>query len=181
LGIDDDPVVSRAEQDEEESKSVGHSMTLDQDCGDRDLIQRHLLQLSEKVGRRLRRGGYSGRTVTVTLRYSDFQTFTRQQRLHRPVDHGLDIFAAASAILESLSLEQPVRLVGVSVSGLQRQMAQVPLFTDERKRKFTAEAMDDINDRYGDFTVTWGTLVDRYRHERVISPAWRPGGDREYS
>jgi len=179
MGIDDDPVVSRAEQDEVESRSVGHSMTLDQDCRDRTMIQQHVLQLSEKVGRRLRRGGYSGRTVTLTLRYSDFQTFTRQRCLHRPMDHGLDIFATASAILEDLSLEQPVRLVGVSVSGLQRQMAQVPLFTDERKRKFTAEAMDDINDRYGDFTVTWGTLANRYRHERVISPAWRPGGDRE--
>jgi DNA polymerase-4 len=40
--------------------------------------------------------------------------------------------------------------------------------------------MDDINDRYGDFTVTWGTLVERYRHERIISPAWRPEGDRQY-
>jgi DNA polymerase-4 len=180
LGMDDEPVVSRSEQDEEESKSVGHSMTLDHDCGDRDMIQRHLLQLSEKVGRRLRRGGYSGRTVTLTLRYADFRTFSRQQRLPRAVNHGLDIYTAGASILERLTLEQPVRLVGVSVSSLQREMDQVPLFTDERKRKVTSEAMDDINDRYGDFTVTWGTLADRYRHERVISPAWRPGGDREY-
>lgn len=179
-GIDDDLVVSRAEQDEEESKSVGHSMTLEQDCGDREMIQRHLLQLCEKVGRRLRRGGYTGRTVSLTLRYADFQTFSRQQRLPRPVEHGLDIFATASAILARISLDQPVRLVGVSVSVLEKQMSQVPLFTDERRRKFTSEAMDDINDRYGDFTVTWGTLAARYRHERVISPAWRPGGDREY-
>ncbi len=179
-GIDDDPVVSRAAQDEEKSKSVGHSMTLEQDCGDLDMIQRHLLQLCEKVGRRLRRGGYTGHTVSLTLRYADFHTFSRQQRFHRPVDHGLDIFAAASAILERISLEQPVRLVGVSVSSLDRQMLQVPLFEEERKRKFTSDAMDDINDRYGDFTVTWGTLAERYRHERVISPAWRPGGDREY-
>ncbi|MEK6744876.1 MAG: DNA polymerase IV [Nitrospirota bacterium] len=179
-GIDDDPVVSRAEQDEEDSKSVGHSMTLDQDCGELEMIQRHLLQLCEKVGRRLRRGGYTGRTVSLTLRYADFQTFSRQQRLPRPVEHGLDIFATASAILARISLDQPVRLVGVSVSSLERHMSQVPLFSDERKRKFTTEAMDDINDRYGDFTVTWGTLAERYQHERVISPAWRPGGDREY-
>jgi DNA polymerase-4 len=179
-GIDDDPVVSRGEQDEEESKSVGHSMTLDRDCGDLDMIQRHLLQLCEKVGRRLRRGGYAGHTVSLTLRYADFHTFSRQQRLPRSVEHGLDIFASASAILARISLDQPIRLVGVSVSGLEKQMSQVPLFTDERKRKFTSEAMDDINDRYGDFTVTWGTLAERYHHERIISPAGRPGGDREY-
>jgi len=66
------------------------------------------------------------------------------------------------------------------VSGLTKHMAQMPLFEDERKRTFVAEAMDDINDRYGEFTVTWGTLAERYRHERVISPAWRPEGDRQY-
>jgi DNA polymerase-4 len=180
LGIDDDPVVTLVMQDEEEAKSMGHSMTLEQDCSNRTMIERHILQLSEKVGRRLRRGGYSGRTVSLTIRYADFHTFSRQKRLNHLVSHGLDIHAAAIAILEGLTLEQPIRLIGVSVSGLDRQMLQVPLFEEERRRKFTAEAMDDINDRYGDFTVTWGTLVERYRHERVISPAWRPGGDREY-
>jgi DNA polymerase-4 len=70
--------------------------------------------------------------------------------------------------------------VGVSVSSLERNVTQIPLFTEERKQKFIAEAMDEINDRYGSFTVTWGTLAERYRHERVISPAWRPTGDRQY-
>ncbi len=180
MGIDDDAVVSLETQEEEAARSIGHSMTLEQDCEDRLMVERHILQLSEKVGRRLRRGGYSGRTVSLTIRYSDFQTFSRQKRLRHFVNHGLDIYAAAAAILDGLSLEQPVRLVGVSVSGLERHMAQVPLFEDERKRKFTSDAMDEINDRYGDFTVTWGTLAERYRHERIISPAWRPGGDREY-
>jgi DNA polymerase-4 len=179
-GIDDDPVAPAAEQDEEESKSMGHSMTLDEDCSDIMLIERHLLQLSEKVGRRLRRGRYSGRTVTVTLRYADFHTFSRQRRLPRAVSHGLDIYAAATRILRELNLTQAIRLVGVSVSCLERNMEQVPLFAEERKRKFIAEAMDEINDRYGGFTVTWGTLAERHRHERVISPAWRPTGDREY-
>ncbi len=51
--------------------------------------------------------------------------------------------------------------MGVSVSGLERNAVQMPLFADERKRGFIAEAMDEINDRYGDFTVTWGTLAER--------------------
>lgn len=180
LGIDDDPVAPLATQQEEESKSMGHSMTLDEDCSDMPLIERHILQLSEKVGRRLRRGLYSGRTITLTLRYADFHTFTRQRRLRHAVNHGLDIYATAASILHELRLEQPVRLVGVSVSGLERDVEQVPLFVEERKRKFLAEAMDEINDRHGAFTVTWGTLVQRNSHERIISPAWRPEGDRQY-
>jgi DNA polymerase IV len=180
LGIDDDAVVSLVEQQEEESKSVGHSMTLNEDCADIPMIERHILQLSEKVGRRLRRGSYHGRTVSLTLRYSDFRTFTRQKKLDHPVNHGLDIYSSAREILRGLRLDLPVRLVGVSVSGLEKHASQMFLFENERKRKFLADAMDDLNDRFGDFTVTWGTLVDRYRHERIISPAWRPEGDRQY-
>ena len=178
-GIDDDPVASAAEG-EEESKSMGHSMTLDEDCSDIMAIERHILQLSEKVGQRLRRGRYSGRTVTLVLRYADFHTFSRQRRLHHAVNHGLDIYAAVVGLLHEVRLRQAVRLVGVSVSGLERNMAQMPLFAEERKRKFIADAMDEINDRYGNFTVTWCTLAERHRHERVISPAWRPTGDRKY-
>jgi DNA polymerase-4 len=179
-GIDDDPVLSREKQDSEESKSMGHSMTLDEDCSDIVAIEGHLLQLSEKVARRLRRGGYSGRTVTVTARYADFHTFSRQRRLQHAVNHGLDVYAAAACILQEMRIEQPIRLIGVSVSTLERNAAQMPLFNEERKKTFIADAMDEINDRYGSYALTWGTLADRYQHERIISPAWRPTGDRQY-
>jgi DNA polymerase-4 len=180
LGIDNDPVVPLARQHEEESKSIGHSMTLTEDCSDIEMLEQHVLQLSEKVGRRLRRGSYHGDTVSLTLRYADFQTFSRQRRLRHAVNHGLDIYSAVREILRTIRREQTIRLVGVSVSGLARNVVQMPLFDEERRRTFVAEAMDDINDRYGEFTITWGTLADRYRHERVISPAWRPAGDRQY-
>lgn len=179
-GIDGDPVESLAEQHEEESKSIGHSMTFNEDCSDVTLMERHILQLSERVGRRLRRGSYSGRTVCLTLRYADFHTFSRQRRLRHPLNHGLDIYAAARELFGELRLDQPVRLIGVSVSGLEKGVSQLLLFDSERRKRFIADAMDDINDRYGDFTVTWGTLAERYEHGRVISPAWRPEGDRQY-
>jgi len=180
LGLDDDPVEPLDLREEEEAKSIGHSMTLDEDCSDIIMIERHILQLSEKVGRRLRRGLYGGRTVSLTVRYADFHTFSKQRRLRHAVNHGLDIYQAAQGLLRETKLLQPVRLVGVSVSSLERRIVETPLFVDERKRKTAIEAMDQINDRYGEFTVTWGTLAERYRHERIISPAWRPTGDRQY-
>jgi len=179
-GIDDDPVASMEMEYEEPVKSIGHSMTLTEDCADIGTIERHVLHLAEKVGRRLRRGSYHGRMVSLTLRYADFHTFSRQRKLKHAVNHGLDIYAAVRGILRELRLAQPVRLVGVSISSLEKNFSQMPLFDDERKRKFIADAMDEINDRYGDFTVTWGTLAERCHHERIISPAWRPGGDRQY-
>ena len=53
------------------------------------------------------------------------------------------------------------------------------LFEEEQKRILITRSMDDINDRYGEFTLTWGSLLFPFRHHGVISPAWRPEGARK--
>jgi DNA polymerase-4 len=50
---------------------------------------------------------------------------------------------------------------------------------EERKKLLLAEAMDKVNDRYGDFSVTFGSLLhEENKGSHVISPAWRPDGIR---
>ena len=173
-GIDDSPAIPL--EQEPDAKSVGHSMTLDADVSDAETLERHILQLSEMVGRRLRRGGYAGRTVALTLRYPDFTTFTRRQSGTSCINNSIDIYVAAKDILGATRLQQPVRLVGVSVSNLTRNLAQIPLFQKEKVKQAATRAMDEINDRYGDFCITWGALIERYHHKGVISPSWRPEG-----
>lgn len=173
-GRDDSPVIPL--EQEPDAKSVGHSMTLDRDVNDMETLERHILHLSEMVGRRLRRGGYAGRTVALTLRYPDFDTFTRRSTAGMHMNNSIDIYIVAKEILNTIRLQQPIRLVGVSVSNLTRNMAQIPLFRSDRMKQAATRAMDKINDRYGDFCVTWGTLIERYHHKGVISPSWRPGG-----
>jgi DNA polymerase-4 len=173
LGIDDSPVIPLEQS--EEVKSVGHSMTLEGDIRDRGLLGMYLLHLSEMVGRRLRTYGFQGRTVALTLRYSDFTTFTRQRTLKSSISHTQDIYQAALRLLSSVKLEQAVRLLGVSISSLRREAVQPSLFEGEEKKVLVTQAMDEINGRYGEFTVTWGTLLLKYNHAGVISPSWRPG------
>lgn len=60
--------------EEEKVKSVGHSMTLAKDIDAPQEIRRFLLQLSEMVGRRARRYGVAGKTVSLYVRYADFFT-----------------------------------------------------------------------------------------------------------
>ncbi|WP_298272324.1 DNA polymerase IV [Geobacter sp.] len=180
-GIDDSPVVPQEEA--EEVKSVGHSTTLDHDIEDRQEILRWLLQLSEMVGRRARRYNVWGKTVTLSIRYADFDTWVgRQETLSSYINQSADIYRAAVAILDTIVLEQPVRLLGVRLSGLRYESNQLPLFEEERKRVLLAGAMDRVNDRFGDFTVTYGSLMDgeqrREKGAHVISPAWRPEGIR---
>ncbi len=177
-GIDDSPVIP--DEEAEEVKSVGHSMTLRQDITCRSDILRYLLQLSEMVGRRARRYGVAGRTVHVTVRYDDFTTFGKQASLPEQVNRSEDIYHAAVALLDSLEINRPVRLLGVRITNLCYRREQLPLFEGERKKAFMINAMDAINDRFGDFTVTYGSLLgnNEEKGSHVISPAWKPEGIR---
>jgi DNA polymerase-4 len=177
-GTDDSPVV--AVEQSEEVKSVGHSMTLERDIEERGEILKFLLQLSEMVGRRARRYKVWGKTVTLSIRYADFDTWEgRQDTLPNYVNHSADIYRVALRILDSLTLTQPVRLLGVRLTNLRYQSNQLPLFEEELKNMLLVEAMDKVNDRYGDFSVTFGSLLPQQnKGSHVISPAWRPDGIR---
>lgn len=178
LGQDDRPVVPIG--NEPEAQSISHSMTLERDVSRLDEIEHHLLDLSEMVGRRARRNRYGGNVVALTLRYADFQTFSRQHRVKTFLNDGLEIYLEVRRIFRTLRLQQAVRLVGVSLSGLIPDTDQIPLFESDQRRRRLLAAMDGINDRFGDRTVRWSTLIAGHLHQTVISPAWRPKGVREY-
>ncbi|MFO7576541.1 MAG: DNA polymerase IV [Pelovirga sp.] len=176
-GIDLRPV-SSAEEDTE-VKTVSHSMTLQRDIVDREDIARFLLQLSEMVGRRVRRYGVNGRTVTLILRYADFSTFSRQRQLGEAICRSDQIYLAARNILDGLVLTQPVRLLGVRLSALEHRERQIPLLPEERRRDALAVSLDQVNDRYGEFAVMPGNLLGiKHKGSHVISPAWKPEGIR---
>ncbi len=176
-GIDRSPVVPFGEEDE--VKSVGHSRTLEQDIDNPAEIRRFLLQLSEMVGSRARRYNVSGRTIHLYVRYADFfSSWGKQTTLKNHVNLSDEIYKAALSILATVELEQPVRLLGVTLSNLKHQTEQLPLFEDERKKLFVAQAMDKINDRFGRMAVTFGSLLPGKESagSRVIPPSWRPDG-----
>jgi DNA polymerase-4 len=176
-GRDNSPVVPVDDQDE--VKSVGHSMTLERDISSRRDILKYLLQLSEMVGRRARRYGVAGRTIHLTVRFADFSTIGRQQTRREHTNQSDAIFSEATGILDSLELDQPVRLLGVRITNLCYQRQQLPLFAEERRKLLATSAMDEVNERYGGFMVTYGSVLDNgEKGSFVISPAWRPDGIR---
>jgi DNA polymerase IV len=178
LGQDKSPVVPLGT--EPEAQSIGHSMTLERNVIHRDLLETYLFQLSCRVGRRLRENSLSGRVVTLTLRYSDFRTFSHQTRLKQPTDDDLEIYLFARKILRSIRPAQAVRLIGVSLSNLVCDTGQIPLFAQDRQRQRLIATMDRVNRRYGRGVLSWGTLLQRDPHRAVVSPAWRPEGIKQY-
>src|SRR4030042_6024974 len=95
-GRDDSPVGPSNE--EEDAKSISHSVTLEVDTSDSNLLRKVLLQLSERVSRRMRRDGFYGRRVVLTVRYSDFYTFSQQKTLSRWINSGKEICREALEI-----------------------------------------------------------------------------------
>jgi DNA polymerase IV len=176
-GIDNLPVVQYGEEDE--VKSVGHSRTLDRDIDNPVEIRRFLLQLSEMVGSRARRYNVGGKTIHLYVRYADFfSSWGKQTTLKNYINLSDEIYKAALSILATVELEQPVRLLGVSLSNLKHQAEQLPLFEDERKKLFATQAMDKVNDRFGRMAVTFGSLLPGKEKagSHVIPPSWRPDG-----
>jgi len=158
-GIDERPVVA-----DSEPKSIGAETTFPSDIGDAAELRLHLDRLVERVARELREAGYEARTVHLKARFPDFATATRAKTLPAPTDRTAAIRAAARELLEE-RLERagrPLRLVGVSVSGLERPGAvQGELFADpgeDRARRFD-RAKDELRAAFGSGALRPGSQV----------------------
>ena len=151
LGIDESPV--RAVDAPDLVKSMGHSYTLEKNTTDLGVVGGMLLKLSEKVARRLRQAGCAARTVTLTVRFSDFTGFNRQRKLGEFVNDGLTIYRAAWRLLSARESPRPIRLVGVSVSTLGRVSLACDLWEDQQRRQRLLRSLDRINDFFGEETL----------------------------
>jgi DNA polymerase-4 len=134
------------------NKSMGHEHTLAQDEADPWALERLLLRLSDQVTRRMRREGYVGRIVTVKLRDSRFRTLLRQRALADFSDETRQVYVTSRGLWLQNWRGEPLRLVGVSVSGLLRNNAneRLDLFSEERVRRGMIHSIDRIRDQFGE-------------------------------
>ncbi|NWF76044.1 MAG: DNA polymerase IV [Nitrospirae bacterium] len=161
---------------EKDPKSIGHSMTFPKDLYQRKDIDAEILKMSEMVGRRARKYGFIGKKVSLTVRYPDFETFSKQMTLYDYTNHTHEIYKSAISLLNTFKLKNRVRLLGVSLSSLIRDNNQMTLFEDRKKEKALLKAMDTVNDKFGDFKLIWASYLKKMEPPRVIPPAWRPSG-----
>lgn len=113
-GIDDTPVVT-----EWEARSIGEETTFPADVGDETMLVNRLYLFAQAIARRLRRDGMLARTVTVKLRFPDFQTITRSRTRATPTNDPEAIHRDACACLARAELRgRKVRLLGLQVSGI---------------------------------------------------------------
>lgn len=148
--LDDRPV-----EPDQALKSVGHEETFPQDLHDAERLGREIVRMSDGVASRLRGGGFAGRTVTLKLRFGDFRTITRSVTLPSAVDDAPVIARAAADLLATVDPSPGIRLLGVTVSGLTRDVARQLSFDDLGSRTWhgASSAIDEIRSRFGDTAI----------------------------
>ncbi len=167
FGRDDRPVTP-----DRQAKSIGQEQTFERDVAQVEEVRRVLLGQCEQVARRLRREGFHARTVTVKIRYGDFQTITRAVTLKGPTCGTEEIWAAARGVFDAWAGRSfaPVRLIGVTASQLSLGAGQLGLFEEARRDRNTAldATADAIVKRFGKGAIKrGGTLSDADgRHNR---------------
>jgi DNA polymerase IV len=151
-GIDNSPVT---EHPYHESKSISRSTTLIKDTKDLDYAKKVILGLAEEVGCDARRQGLKGKTISIEIKYENFDTITRQKSIS-PTYLTRDIYAVAGKLLEeNWSIQKPIRLLGVGLSNYQEETLQVSIFdmlngpSIDKKEEKLEIAMDSIRDRFG--------------------------------
>jgi len=152
-----------------EPKSISHNHTFGEDTDDTGVLESMLSHLSQKACKRLREAGLSARTLTLTIRYAGFDTYTRAKTPSDPVQFDADAFAHFLALFrEHRNRSRKVRLLGVAFSGLTHGEEQLDLLDPQRRAKLEklSKAADSLRDRFGFGKVQFGGSLLAERPER---------------
>ncbi len=146
-----------------EPKSESSETTFHEDTLDRAFLQKTLFAHAERVGASLRKQGFSGRTITLKVKFADFTQVTRSRTLPQSTQGTQCIFATACELLEALELPQKVRLIGLGVSGFHGGAEQGLLFQNASQEESTKhskldDTLDALRSKFGRSAIVRGRL-----------------------
>ena len=137
-----------------EQKSMSHENTFDTDYTDIDFLHKELVRLTEKTAYSLREDEKLTGCVTVKIRYSDFETTSRQETVDYTALDDVLIAKVKDLFNKSYQKKRPVRLLGVRFSQFIPFTMQMSLFENNVQKLNLYKAVDDIKDRFGTKLVT---------------------------
>jgi DNA polymerase-4 len=147
-GIDNSPIIQYHER-----KSISNERTFGKDTTDIAKLKTSIAAMSDNLAYLLRKGNKLTSCITVKLRYSDFNTYTKQVKIpYTAADHLLTpkVMEIFDRLYDKRLL---VRLVGVRFSALAGGNYQINLFDDTVKTANLYQAMDVLRNRYGSRSV----------------------------
>jgi DNA polymerase-4 len=161
-----------------EAKSISHETTFPIDIVNDDALSAWLYELTDQVGRRLRRIQIRGRTVVVKIRDENFNTITRSKTLAQPSNSTDEFWRAVKELFSSVRRENavPIRLLGMGVKELSGdKKVQRSLFDHNQTDKMKAleKTRDKIKDSFGDGALTSGASLEhsvRFQKRPRVKP-----------
>lgn len=147
-GLDDTPIIPYHER-----KSISTERTFGRDTIDMVRLHATLAAMAESLAYQLRRGNKLTSVVSVKIRYSDYQTYSKQVRIsYTSADHIL--IPKVHALFKQLySRRLLIRLIGVKFSGLVGGNYQINLFDDSQEMLDLYNSIDKIRERFGEHSV----------------------------
>ncbi len=142
-----------------EQKSMSHENTFDTDYTDIDFLHKELVRLTEKTAYSLREDEKLTGCVTVKIRYSDFETTSRQETVDYTVLDDVLIAKVKDLFNKSWQKGRPVRLLGVRFSQFIPFTMQMSLFENNVEKLNLYKAVDDIKERFGSNLVAKAVTI----------------------
>lgn len=160
-------------------KSVGHGKVVPPGTRDRQVILTYLQHMSEKVGKRLRKHQLVAKQYFIGLRL-EHQWLSDKLKLSIADNDGGRIYQLCRFLVENHWQGEAIRQVQVTALDPEPATQQLDLFTHQDESDAEVNAvMDEVNERFGDFTLAPARLLKRSSMPNVIAPAWKPDGHRQ--
>lgn len=142
------------------AKSVSVEQTYDSDLAAGDELERAVLHLCSRLAGRLHRAGMAGHTLTLKVRYGDFETITRSETVGEPIAVGSALWDEARVLLDRAQIRgRGIRLLGIGISGLVDATAPRQLTLESGSRSLAAETVEEVRERFGDDSVLPASLI----------------------
>lgn len=153
-GIDDTPIIPFHER-----KSISNERTYSRDTIDMVKLHATLTAMTENLAYQLRRGNKLTSCISVKIRYSDFNTYTKQAKIpYTSADHIL-IPKIHELFTQLYNRRLLIRLIGVRFTDLVGGNYQINLFDDSEEMLNLYNSIDKIRNRFGDHSVLRATSL----------------------
>tara|TARA_R110002051_G_scaffold303787_1_gene372865 strand:+ start:30 stop:1070 length:1041 start_codon:yes stop_codon:yes gene_type:complete len=147
-GIDNPPIIAFHER-----KSLSTERTYTKDTIDMNKLKETIFAMAENLAYQLRKGDKLAATISVKIRYSDFNTYSKQVKIpYTSADH--IIIPTVLELFQKLYQRRLlIRLVGVKVSDIVSGNYQINLFDDTEQMLDLYNAMDNVRNKYGEKSI----------------------------
>jgi len=174
-GLDPEPIKTYVAP----PKSIGHGKVMPPNTKDLNVIRVFFLHMSEKVAERLRKHHFEAQRFFIGLKINDGWLNDKLYTSYI-TSNGPDIYNLCELFLKNYWQGEGVYQVQVTALNPRPINQQLELFAKNKVQKENlCMAIDEVNQRYGEFSISPARLLDRSKMPNVIAPAWKPFGHRQ--